>query len=52
MSQVQLSSDTLGLDAGDVLQSAHSDEDNIVLLQVVALAWHIGSQLSPIGKSH
>ena len=52
MSQVQLPSDTLGLHAGHILQSAHSDEDNVVLLQVVTLAWYVGGQLSSIGKSH
>ena len=52
MSEVQLSPYTLGLDSRDVLQPAHPDEDDVVLLQVVTLAWDVGRQLSPVRKSH
>ena len=51
MSQVQLSSNTLRLDPGHILQSPHPDQDHVMLLQVVALARDVGRQLSSIGES-
>ena len=52
MRQVVFASDTASLDAGNILESARSDQDNIVLLQVVTFSWHIGCQLLARGYPH
>ena len=47
MRQIMFAADTASLDTWNILESARSDEDNIVLLQIVTLAWHIRCQLLP-----
>ena len=47
MRQIMFAADTASLDSRNILESARSDEDNIVLLQIVTLAWHIRCQLLP-----
>ena len=52
MGQVMFASDTASLDARNVLQSSRLNQDNIVLLQVVALSWNISCQLLACGYPH
>ena len=52
MRQVVFPPDAPRLDSGDVLESAGSDEDHVVLLEVVALARDIRGQLPPGGQTH
>src|SRR6187551_2381355 len=49
---VEGAADDLVADAGQVLHPAAADEDDGVLLQVVALAGDVGGDLHPVGQPH